>query len=67
VLKHWNKKYPNVRLAALVEKLPSPKAARETLNTLGFIPSIYSPDQLLLDQESISIMHQKKSESYPGL
>jgi glycerophosphoryl diester phosphodiesterase len=65
VLKYWNKKYPNVRLAALVEKLPSPKAARETLNTLGFIPSIYSPDQLLLDQESISIMHQKKIRVIP--
>jgi glycerophosphoryl diester phosphodiesterase len=65
VLKYWNAKYPQVRLAALVEKLPNPKAAREKLNTLGFTPSIYSPDLPLLDQETVKIMHQKKIRVIP--
>ncbi len=65
VLKYFNKAYPHVRLAALVEKLPNPKAARETLNTLGFTPSIYSPDMLLLDKEAISLMHKKKIRVIP--
>jgi glycerophosphoryl diester phosphodiesterase len=65
VLKYWNKKYPHVRLAALVEKQPNPTAARNTLNTLGFTPSIYSPDQILLDKETIVLMHQKKIRVIP--
>jgi glycerophosphoryl diester phosphodiesterase len=65
VLKYWNTKYPQVRLAALVEKQPNPVAARETLNTLGFTPSIYSPDFLLLDQETVKIMKQKKIRVIP--
>lgn len=65
VLKYWNKKYPHVRLAALVEKRPNPTAARNTLNTLGFTPSIYSPDQILLDKETIVLMHQKKIRVIP--
>jgi len=65
ILKYFNKTYPHVRLAALVEKVPNPKAARETLNSLGFTPSIYSPDMLLLDKETISIMHKKKIRVIP--
>jgi glycerophosphoryl diester phosphodiesterase len=65
VLKYWNAKYPQVRLAALVEDQTSPKAAREKLNALGFTPSIYSPDFLLLDQETIKLMHQKKIRVIP--
>ena len=65
VLKYFNTHYPEVRLAALVEKLPNAKAARETLNTLGFTPSIYSPDMKLLDKETVTLMHQKKIRVIP--
>lgn len=65
VLKYWNKKYPHVRLAALVEKRPNPKAARDALNTLGFTPSIYSPDYVLVDKATIDLMHQKKIRVIP--
>lgn len=65
VLKYWNTKYPQVRLAALVENQAGPKAAREKLSTLDFTPSIYSPDFLLLDQETIKQMHQKKIRVIP--
>jgi glycerophosphoryl diester phosphodiesterase len=65
VLKYWNKTYPQVRLAALVEKQASPKATRDLLNTLGFNPSIYSPDASSLDKETISMMHKKKIRVIP--
>jgi glycerophosphoryl diester phosphodiesterase len=65
VLKYWHQKYPSVRLAALVERKANPLEARETLKTLGFNPSVYSPDYLLLDKETISIMHKKKIRVIP--
>jgi glycerophosphoryl diester phosphodiesterase len=65
VLKYWKKKYPTVRLAALVEKKTSPKAAREALNELNFSPSIYSPDMALLDKETVAIMQKKKIRVIP--
>jgi glycerophosphoryl diester phosphodiesterase len=65
VLKYWHKNYPHVRLAALVEKMPNPKAAREKLNTLKFNPSVYSPDMVLLDKETIRLMHNKKIRVIP--
>jgi glycerophosphoryl diester phosphodiesterase len=65
VLKYWNKKYAHVRLAALVEKRPNPKAARDALNALGFAPSIYSPDYVLIDKATIDLMHKKKIRVIP--
>lgn len=65
VLKYWKKKYPTVRLAALVEKKANAKAARESLNSLNFNPSIYSPDMVLLDKETIAIMQKKKIRVIP--
>lgn len=41
VLKYWHEKYPDVRLAALVE---NKKSIEQNLDDLGFIPSIYSPE-----------------------
>lgn len=65
VLKYWKNNYPNVRLAALVEKKSSPKATREMLDALGFNPSVYSPDATALDKETITLMHQKKIRVIP--
>jgi glycerophosphoryl diester phosphodiesterase len=54
VLKYWHKKYPEVRLAALVE---NEKSIDENLDELGFIPSIYSPDFKLLTKENVDYLH----------
>ncbi len=56
VLRYWHKKYPEVRLAALVENL---KTISENLKDLGFVPDIYSPDYKLLDQNEIDFIHRE--------
>jgi len=62
VLQYWNKKYPKVRLAALVEnQLP----ASENIKALGFIPSIYSPDFKLLSKEIVAELKRKKIRVIP--
>ncbi len=62
VLKYLHKKYPEVRLAALVENL---KAIDENVKDLGFIPSIYSPDYTLLDKQEVKHCHELKMRVIP--
>ena len=62
VLKYWHKKYPEVRLAALVENLKSIDA---NLNELGFKPSIYSPYYKLLNRDKVSYLHKLKIRVIP--
>ncbi|HEU5291080.1 MAG TPA: glycerophosphodiester phosphodiesterase [Cyclobacteriaceae bacterium] len=62
VLKYWKKKYPTVRLAALVEN----KSSVETnLKELGFSPSAYSPYFKLLSQQTIANLQKKKIRVIP--
>jgi glycerophosphoryl diester phosphodiesterase len=56
VLKYWHEKYPEIRLAALVE---NKKSIDDNLSELGFIPSIYSPDFKLLTNERVKYLHTK--------
>lgn len=62
VLKYWHKKYPKVRLAALVENTRSIDA---NLSSLGFNPSIYSPHYLLLSKEKVAYLHSKRIRVIP--
>jgi glycerophosphoryl diester phosphodiesterase len=62
VLKYWKKKYPTVRLAALVENKNSIDA---NLKELGFSPSIYSPYFKLINQQKISSLQKKKIRVIP--
>jgi len=62
VLKYWNKKYPHVRLAALVENV---KSAEVNLKELGFRPSVYSPYFVLLKKQTVEELHQKKIRVIP--
>lgn len=62
VLKYWHEKYPDVRLAALVE---NKKSVEQNLDDLGFNPSIYSPDFTLLKKEDIKFLHDKKIRVIP--
>lgn len=55
VLKYWHKKYPKVKLAALVEDnadYPS------QIEYLGFTPTIYSPYYILLDKSTVTGLHE---------
>jgi len=62
VLKYWHKKYPQVRLAALVENQNSVEA---NLNEIGFSPSIYSPYYKLLSKDAVTDLHKKKIRVIP--
>lgn len=56
VLQYFHEKYPQVRLAALVE---NEKSAEANLKELGFIPSIYSPYFKLLDNNTVKELKTK--------
>lgn len=62
VLKHWNKSYPKVRLAALIE---NGKGVESNLRALGFTPSIYSPYHILLNKEMVELCHEKNMMVIP--
>jgi len=56
ILKYFNRNYPEVRLAALVE---NDRSTEENLERLGFYPTIYSPYFKLINQEDINSLHEK--------
>lgn len=62
VLKYWNKTYPTVRVAALVENT---KSIETNLANLGFNPDIYSPYHNLLSKESINNLHARDIKIVP--
>jgi glycerophosphoryl diester phosphodiesterase len=62
VLKYWHKKYPEIRLAALIENRKSVEA---NLNSLGFKPSVYSPHFKLLTKEKVDYLHAQQIRVIP--
>lgn len=63
VLQYWHKKYPKVRLAALVE---NKKSVDMNLRELGFNPSIYSPEFILIkSQATVASLKKKKIRVIP--
>lgn len=62
VLKYWHEKYPNIRLAALVEDR---KSVETHLQELGFDPTIYSPYYRILNKSKIKLLHEKKIKVIP--
>lgn len=62
VLRYWHKKYPEVRLALLIENVKSIEA---NLDELGFNPSIYSPYYKLINKERVDYLHKKKIRVIP--
>jgi glycerophosphoryl diester phosphodiesterase len=62
VLKYWHQKYPEIRLAALVENTKSIDA---NLADLGFKPSTYSPNFKLLNREKVKYLHQQRIRVVP--
>ncbi|MEM9053118.1 MAG: glycerophosphodiester phosphodiesterase [Bacteroidota bacterium] len=55
-------KYPDIKLALLIENNDSPEA---NLESLGFTPDIYSPDFALVDENLISFAQEKNMEVIP--
>lgn len=62
VLRYWHKKYPDIRLSALVENTKSIDA---NLAALGFKPSVYSPHFKLLSKEKVSHLQSQKIRVIP--
>jgi len=62
VLKYWHEKYPEVRLAALIE---NKKSVDENLTDLGFTPSIYSPYYKTVTKENVKELHSKRVRIIP--
>jgi glycerophosphoryl diester phosphodiesterase len=62
VLKYWHEKYPEVRLAALVENKNGTAA---NLRALGFKPSIYSPAFELLTAGDVKSLQRQKIRVIP--
>ena len=62
VLKYWHTKYPDIRLAALIE---NKKTVDQNINELGFSPFIYSPDYKLLTKEIVKYCRELKMRVIP--
>ena len=62
VLQYWNKTYPDVRLAALVENV---RSIETNLGALGFVPYIYSPNYMLLNKKVIEDLHERDIRVVP--
>jgi glycerophosphoryl diester phosphodiesterase len=62
VLKYWHEKYPEVRLAALIDNLST---IDENLKALGFRPSIYSPSYMLVSKNDVKYLHDMNIRCIP--
>ncbi|MEO6538344.1 MAG: glycerophosphodiester phosphodiesterase family protein [Ferruginibacter sp.] len=63
-LQYLHKKYPEIKTALLIE-LTDRNSFRKQLIDLGFIPSIYSPEQGLVTSNLIGACHEKKIRIIP--
>ncbi|HNP19594.1 MAG TPA: glycerophosphodiester phosphodiesterase family protein [Fulvivirga sp.] len=55
VLRYWHEKYPDVKLAVLIE---NPKSIKTNLKELGFTPAIYSSYHKLLNAGKVAELRQ---------
>lgn len=62
VLRYWKQKYPEVRLAALIE---NNRSVDTNLKDLGFTPHIYSPYYKLIDETTVRSVQQNKMKIIP--
>jgi glycerophosphoryl diester phosphodiesterase len=62
VLRYWHKKYPHVRLSALVENT---KSIESNLDALGFKPHVYSPYFKLLSRDKVQYLHAQRIRVIP--
>ncbi len=62
VLQYWHEKYPEIKLAALIEDR---KSVESHLTELGFEPTIYSPFHRVLNNAKVEYLHQKNIKVIP--
>ncbi len=62
VLKYYDDKYPDVKLAVLVESENNPE---KIIEALGFVPEIYSPWYELLKPKRVKWLHEKDMKVIP--
>ena len=62
VLQYWRKKYPDVRLCALIS---NSKSVASNLKELGFAPSIYGLNYKFLKQSQVQELHGRKIRIIP--
>ena len=62
VLKYWHIKYPDIRLAVLIE---NKKTVDQNISELGFSPFIYSPDYKLLTKEVVKYCRELNMRVIP--
>lgn len=63
-LKYLHQKYPKIKTALLVDGADR-NSFRKQLNDLGFTPTIYSPEQILVTANLISSCHEKNIKIIP--
>jgi|SRR6185437_10789373 len=62
VLQYIHKYYPEITLAYLIENKDTPE---KNLELLGFIPNIYSPEYVLVNEPLMQLAHNKKMKVLP--
>ncbi len=63
-LQYLNKKYPKVKTAMLIEAVDK-RSLRKQLDDLGFTPTIYSPEQSIVNPVLIRSCHEKGIQVIP--
>lgn len=61
-LQYLHENYPEIKTVLLVENKLSVK---ENIKLLGFKPTVYSPEFILLNNENIAFLHKKKIKVIP--
>lgn len=62
VLQYWHEHYPEVVLVALIENM---KSVEKNVESLGFIPQIYSPYHKLLNKKKVEDIHEMGMKVVP--
>lgn len=63
-LQYLHKKYPSIKTALLIEAIDK-NSFRKQLKDLGFMPTIYSPEQSLVNPNLITECHKRKIQIIP--
>ena len=63
-LQYLHKKYPTIKTALLIEATDK-NSFRKQLKDLGFIPTIYSPESALVNQNLITECHKRNIQIIP--
>jgi glycerophosphoryl diester phosphodiesterase len=63
-LQYLHQKYPEIKTAMLIEDFDK-RDLDDQLNTLGFTPSIYSPDYSLVTEKLVKRCHQRNIKVIP--